>query len=79
MLTKAIKFNHGEKFLKVLDTIHFDIETLLKKCILVKIILKNLLQKKKLSMSLLAAHCLDCVHLMQKNELSYYRGRDSML
>ena len=42
--------------------------------LLVKIILKNLLQKKKLS--LLVAHCLDCVHLMQQKTNSYYRGKN---
>ena len=41
---KILEYSHREKSLKVPDTIHFDIESLLKKYIFVKIILKNLLQ-----------------------------------
>ena len=51
----------------------------MKKCIHVKIILKNLIQRKKLSIRLLAIHCLQIVHLMQqKNKLDCWRGKDCM-
>ena len=51
----------------------------LKKCIHVKIILKNLIQRKKLSICLLAIHCSQIVHLMQqKNKLDCCKGEDCM-
>ena len=52
---------------------------LLEKCIHVKIILKNLIQRKKLSICLLAIHCSQIVHLMQqKNKLDCCKGEDCM-
>ena len=63
---KILKYNHGEKSLKVPFMIYADLECLLEKCIHVKIILKKLIQRKKLSIRLLAIHCLQIVHLMQQ-------------
>ena len=51
---KIIKYNHGEKSLKVVSIIYLDLESLLKKRILVKIIRKSHPQKKKLNMKLQA-------------------------
>ena len=53
---KTLKYNHGEKILKALLMIYADVGYLLKKCIHVKIILKNFIQKKKRSIHLLAIH-----------------------
>ena len=51
----------------------------LKRCILVKIILKNLTQRKKLSLRLPVTHCLQTVHLIhQKNKLDFYSDKDCM-
>ena len=44
---KILKYKHGEKSLKALYMIYADIGCLFKKCIHVKIILKNFMQKKK--------------------------------
>ena len=38
----------------------------MKNCIHVKIILKNVIQRKKLTIRLLAVHCLQIAHLMQQ-------------
>ena len=51
---KILKYNHGEKLLKVLLIIYLDLESLLKKPILAKIIRKSLPQKKILNMKLQA-------------------------
>ena len=68
---KILKYNHGEKSLKVLDFIYADLECLLKKFIHVKIILKNLTQRKKQ-----VTHCLQIVHLMkQKTNLIFTGGK----
>ena len=68
---KILKYNHGEKSLKVLDFIYADLECLLKKFIHVKIILKNLTQRKKQ-----VTHCLQIVHLMkQKTNLIVTEGK----
>ena len=50
---KILKYSHGEKLLKAPFIIPADLECLLKKYILVKVILKNLIQRKKLSTHLL--------------------------
>ena len=56
---KILKYNHGEKPLKapVYDLCRFMQSVCFKKCLPVKIILKNLIQRKKLSIYLLAIHC----------------------
>ena len=45
---KILKYNHGEKSMKSPFITYADLECLLKKCTHVKIILKNLTQKKNL-------------------------------
>ena len=41
--------------------------------------MKNLIERKKLSIRFLAIHCLQIVHLMQqKSKLDCYRGKDCM-
>ena len=58
-VNKTIKHNPGEKSLKAPFVIYLDLECLLKKNNnLVKTTLKNLIQKKKLDMSLLVGQCL---------------------
>ena len=55
----TLKYIHGEKSFKAPFAIYLDLECLLKKKnILVKIIPKNLIQRKKLYMSLLVGQCL---------------------
>ena len=63
---KILKYIHGEKSLKAPFAIYLDLECLLKKNNLVKIILKNLTQRKKLYMNLLDGQCLQVVHFMKK-------------
>ena len=63
---KILKYIHGEESLKVSFAIYLDLECLLKKNNLVKIILKNLIQRKKLYMRFLVGQCLHVVHLMKK-------------
>ena len=63
---KILKQIHGEKSLKAPFTICLDLECLLKKNNLVKIIQKNLTQRKRLYMSLLVGQCLQVVHLIKK-------------
>ena len=61
---KILKYNHGEKPLKTPAIFK---SVCLKKYTHVKIILKNLVQRKiKLSMHLLVIHCLQIVHLIQQ-------------
>ena len=63
---KILKYNHGEKSLKAPFMIYADLECLLEKMDSCKIILKHLTQRKKLSICLLAVHCLQIVHLMRQ-------------
>ena len=56
--SKIIKYNPGEKSLKVPFTIYLDLECIFKKFNLVEATLKNLIQKKTLDMSLLVGQCL---------------------
>ena len=59
---KILKYNHGEKSMKVPFIIYAGLECLLKKWALVIIILKNYQQLKKINIKLI--HCLQNVHLM---------------
>ena len=68
-------YNHREKSLKASFTIYLDLEYLLKKSNLVKIILNILTQGEKPSMNLQAGQCLQNVYLI-KNRFRYYRGID---
>ena len=73
---RILKYNYGEKSLNAPFAIYLDLEFLLKKnnlviiiliiiITIIKIILKNLTQRKKLNMSLVG-HCLQKVHSMKK-------------
>ena len=65
---EKIKYLPGEKSLKVPFIIYADLEYLLKKCYLAKIIPKILTQRKKLSTNLQDTHGVQYAHLMiQKN------------
>ena len=72
---KTLKYNPGEKSLKAPFTICLDLECLLKKNNLVKTILKNLIQKKKLDMNLLVGQCF-IRHSFDEKKINYYRGKD---
>ena len=63
---EILKHNHGGKSLKAPFMIYADLECLLEKCIPFKIILKNLIQRKKTKHIPLAIHCLQIVHLMKE-------------
>ena len=73
---KILEYHQGEESLKVLFMIYADLQVLLEQCILVKIILKNLTQGKKLCINLPVTHCLQIVHLMkQKTNLIVTEGK----
>ena len=72
---KTLKYNPGEKSLKAPFTICLDLGCLLKKNNLVKTILKNLIQKKKLDMNLLVGQCF-IRHSFDEKKINYYRGKD---
>ena len=63
---KILKYSPGEKSLRAPSAIYLDLECLLKKNNLIKAIPKSLTQRKKLSMSLLAAQCLQNIHLIKQ-------------
>ena len=73
---KILKFNHGEKSLKPWFMLNWSV--CLKKCIYLKIILKNLIHRKKLSICLLSIHCLQIIRLMQQkiSMIVTIRGKD---
>ena len=53
---KILKYNPGEKSIRVPHIIYVDLECLLEKKTLAKIILKNLIQKRKLYINLQVTH-----------------------
>ena len=61
---KILKYNPGEKPLKAPFVIYADLKCLLEKIDSCQNDTKNLLQKKKLSISILVTHGLHAVHLM---------------
>ena len=63
---KILKYNYGEKSLKLPLLFMLTSNVCLKKRTHVKMILKNLIQRKKLSIYLLVIHCLQIVHLVQQ-------------
>ena len=63
---KILKYNYGEKSLKLPLLFMLTSNVCLKKRTHVKMILKNLIQRKKLSIHLLVTHCLQIVHLIQQ-------------
>ena len=64
-VNKTIKYNPGEKPLKAPFSFFLDLECILKNYNLVKTTQKNLMQKKKLDMSLLVGHYIQDVHLIK--------------
>ena len=65
-VNKILKHNPGEKSLKKPFVIYLDFECTLKNYNLFKTNQKNLIQKKKLDMSLLAGQCLQDAHLIKE-------------
>ena len=65
---EKIKYLSGEKSLKVPIIGYADLECLLKKCNIVKIILKILTQRKKLSTNLQDVHRFQYAHLMRQKQ-----------
>ena len=65
-VNKILKHNPGEKSLNAPFTIYLDFECVLKNNHLFKTTQKNLIQKKKLDMSLVVGQCLQDVHLIKK-------------
>ena len=63
---KILKYNPGEKLFKVPFIIYEDLECLLKKQIRVKIILKNLIQKRKLNINHYVTRELHAAHLINQ-------------
>ena len=63
---EKIKYLPGEKSLKVPIIIYADLECLLKKCNLVKIIPKILIQRKKFSTKLQDTHGVQYARLMRQ-------------
>ena len=74
---EKLKYLPREKLLKVPFIIYADLECLLKKCDLVKIILKILTQRKKVKhKSSGCAWCSICLFDDTKNRRYFYRGKD---
>ena len=63
---KILKYNYGEKPLKVPAIIYADSECLLKKLHSCQNNHEKSYTEKKLSIRLLAIHCLQIIHLMQQ-------------
>ena len=63
---KFLKYNPGEKSLKVPFIIYADLECLLEKQIHAQTILKNLIQKRKLSINPLVTRELHAAHLINR-------------
>ena len=73
---EKIKYISGENSLKVPFIVYADLECLLKKCNIVKIILKILTQRKKLSTNLQDTHGVQYAHLMiQKTDAIFIGER----
>ena len=63
---KILEYNSGEKSLKASFTIYADVNVFFQKYTHVKMIYKNLKQKKKLSIYFQVAHVLHAVHLIHQ-------------
>ena len=73
---EKIKYLSAEKSLKAPFIVYVDLEFLLKKCNIVKIILKILTQRKKLSTNLQDTHGVQYAHLMiQKTDAIFIGER----
>ena len=75
---KILKCNHREKSLRAPAIIYADLACLLKKCIHVKMILKNLMQKKKKHTSSGYSICTSCSFDSTRNKLDCCKGEDCM-
>ena len=76
---EKIKYLPGEKSLKAPFIIYADLECLLKKCNIVKIILKILTQRKKLSTNLQDTHGVQYAHLMIQKTNAIFIGERIVL
>ena len=76
---EKIKYLPGEKSLKAPFIICADLECLLKKCNIVKIILKILVQRKKLSINLQDTHGVQYAHLMIQKANAIFIGERIVL
>ena len=63
---KILKYNHGEKSIKLPFIIYADLESLLEKMNTCIVILKNHQQLKEINIHALVIHCLHNVHLIQQ-------------
>ena len=63
---KILKYNHGEKSMKLPFIIYADLESLLEKMSTCIVILKNHQQLKEINIHPLVIHCLHNVHLIQQ-------------
>ena len=63
---KILKYNHGEKFMKLPFIIYADLESLLEEMSTCIVILKNHQQLKEINIHALVIHCLHNVHLIQQ-------------
>ena len=64
---KMLKYKRGENSLKAPSMIYGDLQSLLKNYTHVEIMLKNLLQIKKICIKLMVIQCLQIVHLTQRS------------
>ena len=76
---EKIKYLPGEKSLKALFIAYVDLECILKKCNIVKVILKILIQKKNLSINLQDTHGVQYAHLMKQKTNVIFRGERIVL
>ena len=76
---EEIKYISGENSLKVPFIVYADLECLLKKCNIVKIILKILTQRKKLSTNLQDMHGVQYAHLMIQKTNAIFIGERIVL
>ena len=76
---EKIKYSSGDKSLKAPFIIYADFECLLKKCNLVKIIPKILIQKKKLSTNLQDTHGVQYARLMRQKTDTIFRRENIVL
>ena len=64
---KMLKCKRGENSFKAPSMIYADLQSLLKNYTHVEIMLKNLLQIKKICIKLMVIQCLQIVHLTQRS------------
>ena len=72
---KILKYNHGEKSMRVPFIIYTDLECLLEKMHSCQNNPEKSYTENKLSIRLLAIHCLQIFHLMQQKNLVVTEGK----